>query len=274
MGIDKRQKRPRDRATEGQRTAKPGGFGARSIEMLWGEKERPRRGPKPGLSVDQIVRTAIAMADAQGLAAVSMDRVAGELGFTEMSLYRYVPGKSELIDLMLDVGLGEAPVLDGASGAWRSKLEEWARQLWLVFDRHPWSLEASGRLRVMGPNELAWLESALGALSTTGLTRRERHAACLVVLGHVRSMAQFSVKMPQGQRGLTGVEWEVATRELLQKHGDRYPELIATLSSRALGPSRNDPLKFGLRCVLDGIGLLVAEHETARLKKHSRRSKT
>ena len=80
----------------------PFAFQTRSVELLWGQPERPNRGPKPGLSVERIVRVAIEIADAEGLPAVSMQRVASEFGFTTMSLYRYVPGKNELIDLMIE----------------------------------------------------------------------------------------------------------------------------------------------------------------------------
>ena len=229
----------------------------RSVELLWGATERPRRGPKPVLSLERIVGAAVAIADVHGLDAVSMERVAKEFGFTTMSLYRYVPGKAELIDLMIDLGLGEPPALD-ASRAWRSQLEDWARRLHSIFNEHPWALAATGRLRVMGPNELKWLEVGLHALSGTGLTASERRAACLAVLGQVRSMAQFSVNTSR----LTGEQWERATRALMKEHGGAYPELSRALAAKP--SSRRDPFRFGLRCVLDGIGLLVARRSGDR----------
>src|SRR5258707_1378038 len=100
----------------------PGDY-RRTIELLWGERSEPRRGPKPSLSVEQIARAAGAVADAEGLEAVSMQRVAQECGVTTMALYRYVPGKAELIALMLDIGLGPAPHLDEVPGGWRPRLE-------------------------------------------------------------------------------------------------------------------------------------------------------
>src|SRR6266496_4469960 len=101
-----------------------------SAELLWGQRERPSRGPKPGLSLDGIVRAAIKIADAEGLDAVSMQRVAAEFGFATMSLYRYVPGKSELIDLMIDTAIGPPPDLSVIPGGWRPKLTVWARHTW------------------------------------------------------------------------------------------------------------------------------------------------
>ncbi len=215
------------------------------------------------------MRAAIAIADADGLDAVSMERVAKEFGFTTMSLYRYVPGKAELIDLMIDHGIGPPPLL--SNRGWRSELEEWAQQLWRIFEQHPWSLAATGRLRVMGPNELGWLEAGLRALAHTGLSPCERNNASLAVLGEVRSMAQFAVTRRQGD-GLTNEQWTASTRTLMKKYGANYPELSAVLAAER----REDPLRFGLRCVLDGIGLLIARRlnssfATATRSRHRRK---
>src|SRR5438105_13318066 len=117
-----------------------GAFGdlTASVELLWGPGKRPSRGPKPGLSLERIVLAAIAIADAEGLSAVSMQRVAAECGFTTMSLYRYVPSKNELLDLMIDTAVGQPPKLHEIPGGWRPKLAEWAWQTWSGFHQHPW----------------------------------------------------------------------------------------------------------------------------------------
>src|SRR5712691_3973914 len=104
----------------------------RSLELLWGTRERPSRGPKPGLTLEKIVRAAIEVADAEGLAALSMRRVADQLGFTTMALYRHVPGKADLLDVMLDTVAGERTPLDDVAGGWRAKLESAARQDWAL----------------------------------------------------------------------------------------------------------------------------------------------
>src|SRR4051794_24652021 len=142
-----------------------------SVEFLW-EGPPPRtRGPKAALSLDQIADAAIAVADAEGLAAVSMQRVATELGYTKMSLYRYLPGKAELVALMLERGIGEPAALAG--GDWRASLVEWCRQLFAAYSRHPWAHEATLGPRPIGPHELAWLERAV-AVVPPGLTGSER----------------------------------------------------------------------------------------------------
>src|SRR5882762_3310997 len=86
--------------------------GHRGPELLWGATERPTRGPKPGMSLERIVKTAITVAGEEGLSQLSMRRVAERLGFTTMSLYRYVRTKEEILDLMLETAVGEPPRLD------------------------------------------------------------------------------------------------------------------------------------------------------------------
>ncbi|WAS97970.1 TetR/AcrR family transcriptional regulator [Nannocystis punicea] len=239
-------------------TRRPAPFGeqARSVELLWGERARPSRGPRPGLSAESIARAAITVADAEGLHAVSMQRVASELGFTTMALYRHVPGKEELVDLMIDTCLGPPPPLAGLPG-WRDRLSAWARALSAVFHRHPWSLGATDRLRVMGPLELAWADAALAALADTGLAAGERHRAFLVVLGHVRSAAQFSSGKARG-RSLTGPQWAAATATLARRDPARFPALHEVLAAGVAGSGDADGLEFGLGVVLDGISALVA----------------
>jgi AcrR family transcriptional regulator len=223
---------------------------------LWSERQPARRGPKPGLDVDAIARAAVAIADAEGFEAVSMQRVASELGYTAMALYRHMPGKAELVERMLEAALEAPPEYDPAAG-WRAGLELWARRLWAVFHRHPWALAQSGRLRVMGPVELAWMDRALAALAATGLAPAEAHRAFLVLLGHVHSATRFALPPAAGE-GISGEQWSAATRTLLREHGEGYPALKEAMAAGAFAAAPEDSLGFGLRCVLDGIGVLVA----------------
>jgi AcrR family transcriptional regulator len=225
---------------------------ASSVELLWGQRERPSRGPKPGLSLDGIVRAAIAIADADGLEAVSMQRVANEFGFTTMSLYRYVPGKAELIDLMIDTAVGPPPDLSAISGGWRPKLAEWARLTWRFFLEHQWFLGAAMH-GMMGPNQLGWLEEAVAALSGNGLVGQELLEAVLVVNGHVHSMAQFA-----GRSKAEDEAWTAAITTALTTNSDRFPALTAAIADGAFGPDEEDGgLEFGLARVLDGIEVLI-----------------
>lgn len=227
-----------------------------SVELLWGTPERPSRGPKPGLSLEGIVRAAIAIADTEGLDAVSMQRVAGEFGFTTMSLYRYVPGKSELIDLMIDTVIGPPPDLSVIPGGWRPKLAEWARLTWVFFQQHPWFLGAA-LSRVMGPNQVGWLEQAVAALSGNGLVGQELMEAVLVVNGHVRSLASYASVQTKAETDA----WTSAVGTLIATHSDRFPALAAAIADGAFAPDDNDDgFEFGLDRVLDGIEVLIEQN--------------
>ncbi|MGH3261278.1 MAG: TetR/AcrR family transcriptional regulator, partial [Trebonia sp.] len=108
------------------------------LDLLWGRRERGRRGPRPGLSPNAIVEAAVRLADAEGLEAISMARVAAELGFTTMSLYRYVANKEELLQLMWNASALGAEHLAIEGDDWRARLRAWAIIQRDMIDRHPW----------------------------------------------------------------------------------------------------------------------------------------
>ncbi|MFI9046578.1 TetR/AcrR family transcriptional regulator [Streptomyces sp. NPDC053427] len=248
-------------------------FGAQagSVELLWGGRERPSRGPKPALSLERITRTAMAIADIGGLGAVSMQRVAGELDFTKMSLYRYVPGKMELVALMIDTAMGEppAPAPAGGDGGWRPALREWAEQLAAAFRRHPWLLNATIGPRVMGPNELGWTERALSALADTNLNGGEQLDAVVVVAGHVRAITQVSASLGLGSAQAKEPEqvMSAALNELLVGRSDRFPALTAALASAEETDSRDQSLEFGLERILDGLEAHIARRAEAEAER-------
>ena len=160
--------------------------------LAWGKKPAPSRGPKPTLSSDHIARVAIRLADAEGLSAVTMQRLARKVGLTTMALYRYFPAKADLIALMVD-SASDWPIHFGKpSLPWNTRLKEWAHRCLAIYSEHPWFLEAtSSREGVMGPNELSWLEAALAMLAESGLGPKEQHHAFLAIIGHVRGHATF-----------------------------------------------------------------------------------
>ncbi|MFF1870155.1 TetR/AcrR family transcriptional regulator C-terminal domain-containing protein [Streptomyces sp. CB03911] len=227
------------------------------VRLLWGPHPKPSRGPKPALSLDRIARAGVEIADAEGLAAVSMQRVAGLLDFTKMSLYRYVPGKAELVALMVESAIGEAPPLDGPRGGWREQLSNWAGQLATVFHRHPWLLDATIGPRPMGPGELAWMEQAIAALDGAGLTGAEQMDAVVLLAGHVRGIAQQA--RAAGPAGNPEAQLMVTLGELMRAHSERYPSLTAALASAAQPGGHDQALEFGLQRILDGLGVLIAQ---------------
>lgn len=146
----------------------------RTIELLWGI-ERPRRGPKPRYTVAHVTQVAIDIADRDGLTGLSMRRVADELGITAMSLYGYVPGKAELLDLMVDRVHGELHPPEQPHPGWRDTLYHLARQNWNLCLTHPWLLQIASTRPLLGPHTTAnttanWPPSTASASPTSTWT--------------------------------------------------------------------------------------------------------
>lgn len=224
-----------------------------SVALLWGEQEAPTRGPKPSLTPSRIAAAAVALADSDGLEAVSMNRLAGGFGVSAMALYRYVPGKAEIVELMVESVLAERPALTAEEG-WRSGIEAWARASWDVYCAHPWLLAATAmRRQVMGPHQLGWLDAALTVLEPSGLSAAERHRVFVLVVGLVRSVAQEVLDFDAEHAR----QWGELTGGLLTRHADRFPALTRAIAQGAWAASPEDPLAFGLERMLDGVQALV-----------------
>ncbi|GGV54241.1 TetR family transcriptional regulator [Streptomyces longisporoflavus] len=237
----------------------------RSLELLWGEGERPTRGPKPGLTLDRIVTEAVRLADAEGLTAVSMRRLSTELGTGTMSLYRYVPGKSELLDLMLDRVFTPAGEAGPPGGGWRAAVEAYARETLVLYREHPWLLHVNQARPVLGPGSVGGLERTLSGIKSMGLTDPELIGVIVMVEGYVTGVARTQVQEMEAVKksGLTDKAfWEAQypTLERIMNSG-RYP-LLAGLSDDAFG-SEFDHFEFGLRRLLDGLDVLVAARREA-----------
>ncbi|NMN97314.1 TetR/AcrR family transcriptional regulator C-terminal domain-containing protein [Antrihabitans stalactiti] len=224
----------------------------RTAELLWDTGDRARRGPKPSLTLGRIVEVAIAKADAEGIATLSMQRIADELGYTKMSLYRYVPGRAELLALMLDTALGAPPELATVNGGWRPRLHAWALAWRDVANAHPWALETAVGARVYGPNELGWLEVALGALAETNLTGGERLDAIVLVNGHVRSLVQQTAPAGTSEKD-TGA----LMAGILTDRADRYPQVAAAFAAAGANDEQDNALEFGLERIFDGLAALI-----------------
>jgi AcrR family transcriptional regulator len=224
-----------------------------ALALLWEQPPAGRRGPKPTLTHERIAAAGIELADAEGLSAVTMQRVAEALEVTKMALYRYVPGKAELIALMTEAALGGPPELP--AGPWRPALGEWARHVFAGYLRHPWALATTVGPRPVGPNELSWMEVACARLAGTGLTGSEMLDVAATLIGHVRSIAQQDVAA-----GSAGPEQNLqqGIAAVLREHRDRYPALTAALDATAEQGGSDQALDFGLARILDGVELLIA----------------
>jgi AcrR family transcriptional regulator len=237
----------------------------RGIELLWGLGERSTRGPRPGLSVSGIVDAAIGVADAEGLAATSMARVATELGVTTMALYRYVTSKDELLVLMMEGALGPPPVIPGLGRDWRADLRHWAHAELAAWLRHPWSLQLPLVEAVMSPNQLGWLDLGLHALAKTKLTEQEKASLVLLLSGFVRNEAILRaeiVRADQRIRDSSGDDEVPPYSRLMAQLVDpeKLPHLARALEAGVFDDEAEygDPdLEFGLERTLDGFGVLI-----------------
>ena len=239
---------------------------AKSLELLWGLQSRPTRGPKPALTIDRIVEAALRIADAEGLAAMSIRRVADELGVGAMTLYRYVPGKGELIDVMLDTVYGEMPRCE-VDGDWRAKLDEIGRENRELYLRHPWMLQVATSRPPLGPHLMAKYEYELTAVEGIGLTDVEMDAAVALVNGYVHGAVRSAVEATQviQRSGITDKEWWLAHEPLLDKIGDAKKFPLASRVGTTVGQEfdaaydSEHGFEFGLARVLDGIAALLAD---------------
>ena len=241
-----------------------GGDPGRSIALLWSLPGPGRRGPKPRHSVEEVVQAAIALADAEGLSALSMRRVAEALSLSPMSLYTYVPSKAELVDLMLDRVAGEDQTPNPAVG-WRARLEQIARQGWGRAQRHPWILQVGTHRPPLGPNVLARVESTLRAIDGLGLTEMEMDQVTSVVSDYVRGAvrAALDAREIEQQTGMTDEQWWAINTPLLQGLVDpaRYPTTVrigeAYKSGKMPRPDPERNFEFGLQRVLDGVAAFI-----------------
>ncbi|MFD3485799.1 TetR/AcrR family transcriptional regulator [Streptomyces sp. NPDC058665] len=234
----------------------------RSLELLWGTGERATRGPKPGLTLDRIVTAAIELADAEGLAAVSMRRLSTELGAGTMSLYRHVPGRAELVDLMLDRVQGETARPSEAApstSGWRETVETAARAELALYQAHPWLLSVNQTRPVLGPGAVGGMEAMLAGIKDMGLTDPELISVIIMVSGYVSGVARTQVHAVEARTatGISDDEFWRAQEPVLAAvmTSGRYP-LMAGLSAEAFGPGF-DHFDFGLQRLLDGLAVLV-----------------
>ncbi|MFC9683799.1 TetR/AcrR family transcriptional regulator [Streptomyces sp. NPDC056948] len=248
--------------TSGAGSTETSGSGdiGRTLELLWDTGRRPSRGPKPTLTLDRIVEAAVQVADAEGLGGLSMRRVAAELGTGTMSLYRYVPGKGELLDLMLDrVQRRSDNPSDLGDDGWRAALEAVGRTTLALYRRHPWLIHVNNARPVLGPSAVDGMEKILTRIRPMGLTDPELVSAVIMIDGYVVGAArtQLYEREAEHRTGLTDAEFWQAQVPVLEKAmaSGRYP-VMASLSEDTFG-SDFDHFEFGLQRILDGLEALV-----------------
>ncbi len=236
----------------------------RTIELLWGVRRR-RRGPRPSLSGEQIVAKAIELADRDGLGGLSMRRLADELGITAMSLYGYVPGKAELLDVMADRAYGEITARGDPAAPWRASLAALAQQHWALLLAHPWLLHIAASRPLPGPNVTALYDAELAAVDGLGLTDTDMDLIASLLDDYVRGAARAAADAAgaQARTGMTDQQWWDAYGPLLAEVLDpaRYPTAVRVGSAAGAGyGAAHDPARsfmFGLQRVIDGIDAFI-----------------
>lgn len=259
----------REHATARRRSAEPvpaasgGGDIDVSLAIMWGMREQATRGRKASITLDAIVSRAVEVADAEGLDAVSMRRLATDLGVGTMSLYRHVPGKSELLDLMIDhvnaMPDGEPP----ADLGWREHLERCARGSYRNYVQHAWLLQVDQSRPLLGPNALAGLEVFLGGLAEVDLTDQQKMMVIVSIDALVSGLARQEVQGARAEErtGTSDEEFWTAQSPVLERamSTGAYP-VMASLSMEAFAGSWEDTLDLGLTALLDGFEARLARN--------------
>jgi AcrR family transcriptional regulator len=240
---------------------------ARRLALLWGSHTTAGRS---GLTVKAIVTAAIDIANAEGVDALSMRNVAERLDVGTMSLYTHIPGKTELIDLMLDTAYGQVySSVDEPSqqpGDWRDALRFIAGRNWELYRKHPWMLQVASGRPVLGPQVSLKYEAELRPLDQLGLSDVEMDAALTLIMTHVEgcARAQAALDRSQSDTGMTDVEWWLAHAPLLDKIVDPTLFPVATRVGTSAGQayqgasSPEYAFTFGIERILVGIADLIA----------------
>ncbi|GAB1644587.1 TetR/AcrR family transcriptional regulator [Krasilnikovia sp. MM14-A1259] len=239
-----------------------------TIDLLWfGDRDPPagRRGRRQGLSVTRVVDAAVAVADAEGLDAVSMRRVAQELGVVPMTLYTYVPDKAALLDLMLDRLYLRMERPDTTGRPWRERLAAVAEENRALYDQHPWAAGLPASRPPLGPGLMAKYEHELCAFADTGLDDVETDAALTYLLGFVQGSARAAAdaRAAAERTSRTDQQWWAESGPVLAEVFDPHAYPTATRVGAAAGAAHDGAYHpehayaFGLARVLDGLGALV-----------------
>ncbi|MFI0356352.1 TetR/AcrR family transcriptional regulator [Actinomadura sp. 9N407] len=234
-----------------------------SVELAWGLRERPGKGPKRTLTLKGIVEAAVRVGAGEGLDAVSMSRVAAEAGASAMALYRYVPSKNDLLALVLDEVLGMPPALPEAG--WRESLRAYAVALREALREHPWALRIPINGPPIMPNNVAWMEAGMACMRGTGLDGGTRLSVLTLLTGYVRHTATLIDDLGRALRAAGTSEQQVSVDYgamlAAATRGRHFPELHGILEEGIFddpGDSTpEDEFVFGLDCMLDGLEALV-----------------
>jgi AcrR family transcriptional regulator len=249
-------------------TAAPVEFSGRAdpettLNLLWGQGPDSRRGPRPSLSAGQVGTAALALADEGGLAALSMRALGARLGVAAMTLYRYVPNKEVLLELVLQAAYAQLPDGLPAGAGWQQRLRTVATDAWVLYLKHPWMLQISLQRPSLGPHAIRKYERELRAIESAGLSDLDMDLAIAATSDYVRGSARSAIEAATapGQTGQSDAQWWSAHAEHLARlvDPDQFP--LAVRVGAAAGAAYDGPtdpkrsFEFGLERLIDGIAL-------------------
>ena len=240
---------------------------ARTLALLWRAPDdaRAARGPKQRTSVDAVVAAAIVIADTDGLSALTIRAVAKKLGIAPMATYTYVPGKAELLDLILDSVYLHMPRTDISRMQWRERVSTIAAENRSMLAEHPWVVQLATTRPPLGPGTCAKYEHELQAFDGLGLSDLEMDSALTYVLGFVTAVARIAIdtRNVRVDSGISDQAWWARAEPLLAKvfNTEKFP-LAATVGAAAgqaydSAYSADHAYEFGLARVLDGLATVI-----------------
>ena len=238
---------------------------ARSIALLWRDPAAvPRRGPARAWDLDALVAAAIGLADDGGLSAVTIRAVARAVGAAPMSVYTYVPGKAELLDLMLDAVYAAMPRADTTARPWPERVRAVAEENRALFAEHPWAARVSTGRPPLGPGSIGKYEHELAAFDALGLDDVDRDACLAHVVEFVRSAALAAQNAQEARSdGQDDAQWWAVAGPILERVLDPAAYPLASRVGSAAGAAHGSAAdsdhayRFGLERVLDGLAALV-----------------
>lgn len=242
-----------------------------AVAIAWGMHEAPQRGPNRGMSHERIVAAAIEIADTEGLHAVTMQAVAKALGFTNMSLYRYVSNKDELLRLMQDAAT-KFPEEIRLSGDWKTALKQWADLVRHAYRAHPWALDiARDHTSVLMPNSVRAADACFGALKNLNLDDQTKVGVILVISQHVAAMVQLELSLAdEGEATITAEGLGQLSEVITEKRFPNIAELmvhgnyVATPTAASASHEQDDEgieaeFSLGLDLIISGLEVLEKE---------------
>jgi AcrR family transcriptional regulator len=227
--------------------------------LLWSDAAPARRGRGrgSGLNREDIVAVALKVAEAEGPEAVSMRRIATELGVGTMSLYHHIPTKDDLLDLMQDSVMGELVIPAGElAGDWREALAQISRRTRAVYERHHWMVSGAWERPQLGPRAFAHVEQSFAVMAGIPAPKMMRMlgAADDYVIGFVSRQVATRAALRRADMDLATYQEALKphVERLLANHADEFPHLAGAIDG-AWDDDEDERFEQGLRWLLAGM---------------------